>query len=321
MEPRVTVDEIVEFLGEVVLAILGPADRVVTRVRAITEADSDEDLSFCDRDGPEAIDLIAGTHAGAVICGRAAAELAADHARGTLIVTDNPRLAFARVFRAWFDAPLPEPGIHATAYVSESAQLGPGVYVGPFCYVAPDVSIGEGSVLWGHVHVCQGVTMGKNVLVQPGVVLGADGFGYEPVGDGSWVKWPHVGTVVIEDDVEIGAGSCVDRGTLGETRIGAEAKIGNLTHVAHNVLVGARAKVVNHVTLSGSCSIGPDTWIASHACILHRVRVGSRATVGMCALVREDVPDGATVAGVPARILPESKGYPPPPPQPGTDTC
>jgi len=321
VEARVTVNEIVEFLGQAVLDVSGPADRVVTRVRAISETGTDEDLSFCDRDGPEALDLMAQTRAGVVICGERAAALGADQARGTLIVTDNPRLAFVRVFRAWFDAPLPEPGIHPTACVSESARLGPGVYVGPFCYVGPGVSIGEGSVLWGHVHVCQGVTIGKNVLVQPGVVLGADGFGYESVGDGSWEKWPQIGGVVIEDNVEIGANSCIDRGCLSDTVIAAGAKIGNMVQIAHNVRIGKNAVVLTHAAISGSASIGDSTWVASHACIMHRVKVGARATVGMCALVRDDVPDGATVAGVPARVLPGSKGYPPRSPESGINPC
>jgi UDP-3-O-[3-hydroxymyristoyl] glucosamine N-acyltransferase len=143
--------------------------------------------------------------------------------------------------------------------------------------------------------------MEKNIIVHATAVIGADGFGYERNEKGELEKFPSIGGVIIEDNVEIGACTCIDRGTLGDTIIREGCKIDNLVHIAHNVEIGKHSIIVAHATICGSAQIGEYCWIGPHAVIRDKVTVGNRVMVGMGAVVTKDVPDGVTVMGVPAR--------------------
>ena len=320
----VRVSEIARFLGLNAGAVTGDPSRELSAVGPITEATGGHVLTFCDRRGEEAVAMLRSTLAGAVICSSEVSVPSACDAT-TFIAVRDPRLAFVRAFRQWFAPPPPEPGVHPTACVSRSASIHPTAHIGPFCFVGNSV-VGAESILHGHNHIGDRVRIGTRVSIQAGAVIGMDGFGYQPTEADEWEKWPHIGGVSIGDDVEIGANACIDRGCLGDTVIEEGAKVGNLAQIAHNCHIEPHAVILTHVALSGSCFVGRRTWIASHAAVMHRVRVGRNATVGMCALVRHDVPDGATVAGVPARELPQSGGFArptgpvDPPDCPGTST-
>ena len=320
----VRVSEIARFLGLDAGAVTGDPSRELSAVGPITEATGGHVLTFCDRRGEEAVAMLRSTLAGAVICSSEVSVPSACDAT-TFIAVRDPRLAFVRAFRQWFAPPPPEPGVHPTACVSRSASIHPTAHIGPFCFVGNSV-VGAESILHGHNHIGDRVRIGTRVSIQAGAVIGMDGFGYQPTEADEWEKWPHIGGVSIGDDVEIGANACIDRGCLGDTVIEEGAKIGNVSHIAHNARIGRHAVIVNHVTISGSARIGPRTWVASNACVANWVTVGRNATVGMCALVRHDVPDGTTVAGVPARELPQSGGFARPtgpadlPDCPGTST-
>lgn len=170
-------------------------------------------------------------------------------------------------------------------------------------YVHPSASIGKDTRLGCNVYVGPGVTVGANCRVQSGAVIGEDGFGYVREADGSWTDKPHPFGVCIADDVHIGANTCIDRGSWRDTTIEQGARIDNLVHVAHNVIVRRNAVVVAGAELSGSVVVGEEAWIGPKACVKERLLIGYRALVGIGAVVIRDVQTNTTVAGNPARVI------------------
>ncbi|MDR7554026.1 MAG: UDP-3-O-(3-hydroxymyristoyl)glucosamine N-acyltransferase [Armatimonadota bacterium] len=230
----------------------------------------------------------------------------------------NIRAAFARVLAAFAPVPAVGRGVHPTAVIAPDVRLGADVTVGPFVAIEPGVRIGPRTVL--HAGVVVGAqaeigadcvlypgvvlypraVLGDRVVVHAGAVLGADGFGYAAAEEGA-LKIPHLGRVVVEDDVEIGANTCVDRATLGETRIGRGTKIDNLVQIGHNVTIGPGCLIVAQVGISGSVTIGAGAVLAGQVGVSDHVTIGAAARVGGKAGVTRDVPSGATVSGYPAR--------------------
>ncbi len=213
--------------------------------------------------------------------------------------------------------------IHASAVVDPSAHVAAGVQIGAHCVIERGASIGSGSVLYPGCYVGPGARIGENTVLFPGVVIyetseignrvrihastviGADGFGYAPKRDGARVighqKIYHLGKVVIEDDVEIGAGTSIDRGTFGETRIERQAKLDNHVHVGHNARVGQGAIICGGVCLAGNAQIGRFVYVGGITGIDNHVRVGDGARVGAVSAITKDIPPGGTGVGVPQR--------------------
>lgn len=217
--------------------------------------------------------------------------------------SDNARLDFLRAIRAFFAPGRPEPGIHPSVVIAAGAKLGEDVNIGPLCTIARGVEIGAGTTLHAGVHVYSNVKIGARVIIHSGTVIGADGYGFERNEKGEFERFPHVGGVVIEDDVEIGSNVSIDRGALGDTRICARTKLDKCVHVAHNVTIGADTAVTAHVMLAGSSSVGERAWIAPSTAVRDGLRIGDDAMTGIGSVVTKPVPDGTTVAGNPAREL------------------
>lgn len=291
-------------LGDSVREVVGPRRLTIRRPAPIDQADA-ESITFCSAKGARAADLISKTRAGVIIC-EPEAGAAASLPTQTLITTEQPRLAFIRVVRALFSENDLR-GIHSTAVVDPAARISDDVYIGPLVSIGRDCSIGRGSVLHRGVHIYPGTQIGENVTVHSGTVVGADGFGYQRGEDGVFEKFPHLGGVVIENDVEIGANTCIDRGTLAATLIREGAKIDNLVHIAHNVVVGRHAAVIAHAMIGGGTIIGDFAWVAPCACVRDGITIGAHATIGLGAVVTKNVPEGATVMGAPARDAAEYK--------------
>jgi UDP-3-O-[3-hydroxymyristoyl] glucosamine N-acyltransferase len=253
-------------------------------------------------------------------------ETAAGEFAATLVEVARPKLAFALVAEV-LHAPARLAGaIHPTAVVAETARIAEDVYIGAGVRVGERVSVGRGTqvlggvslgddvevgaecVLHPNVVLYRGVRLGSRVVLHAGVVVGADGFGYVRDAAG-YHKFPQVGTVLIEDDVEIGANSCVDRGALGETRIGRGTKLDNLVHVGHNVEIGERVVIAAQTGISGSTVIESDAVIGGQVGMGDHARVQAGAVVGSKAgiLPGKIVRAGAVVWGVPVRPLDEYK--------------
>jgi UDP-3-O-[3-hydroxymyristoyl] glucosamine N-acyltransferase len=235
-----------------------------------------------------------------------------------MLRTRDPYLAFARAVGLFAPAWRPAPGVHALAAVANDAQLGTDVAIGAFVAVGeravigdstvifpnvtigPDARIGRGCVIHSNVSIRERVTLGDRVILQNGVVIGGDGYGFVRRGDGTHEKIPQVATVVIEDDVELGANTTVDRPAVGETRIKAGAKIDNLVQVAHGVVIGRNALMAAQVGIAGSTEVGDDVVFGG------QVGVGGHLTIGRGAVavgqsgVTNSLDPGALVAGYPA---------------------
>jgi len=220
-----------------------------------------------------------------------------------LFKVNNPRLTFIKVIQEFF-SPKVERGIHPTAFIHKDAIISPDVYIGPFTYVGKSF-IGSGTVVHGNIHIYDNVKIGSNVVIHSGSVIGADGFGYEKDENGEIFKFPHIGGVLIEDDVEIGANTCIDKGSLGSTVLKRGAKIDNLVHIAHNAFVGENTFVIANTMVGGSTVIGDNCWIAPSVSLMNGIIVGKDVTVGMSSLVTKHLPDAQTYVGVPARPISE----------------
>jgi len=237
------------------------------------------------------------------------------------IRSPNPGLDFVRAARRLAPAAAQEPGVHATAWVDPSARVDPSASVGPGCVVGARSRIGPGTRLHARVTLYEdvdvgaecalhagcvlreGTRLGDRVVLQPGAVLGSDGFGYAMDEEGRLEAHPRLGRVVVEDDVEIGANAAVDRGTLGETRIGRGAKLDNLVQVAHNVSVGEDVVVVAQAGIAGSSALGRGALVMAQAGIADHLRIGARAFVGPRSGVHGDLREGERVMGSPHREL------------------
>ena len=238
--------------------------------------------------------------------------------KATLVRVDNAYECIARLLTLYQSTMQKRKGIHPLAFVAESAKLGEDVYVGPFAYVGDGVEIGRGTqiypsavveegatigedcILYPHATVYYGCKLGNRVTLHSGAVIGADGFGFAPAADG-YEKIPQIGIVTIEDDVEIGANTCVDRSTMGTTLIRRGVKLDNLVQVAHNCEVGSHTVMSAQVGVAGStkigewCMFGGQVGIAGHAVIGDRVLSGAQA--GIAGSIRKG---NVTIQGSPA---------------------
>jgi len=235
-----------------------------------------------------------------------------------LIRVPNARIAFAKVLPLFFPEPLFPPGIHPTAIVPPDAKVDPAAHVGPYCVLSKGVRIGARSVLQGgdfiaancvlgeDVNLFPNVTLypatelGNRVRVHSGTVIGSDGFGY--VQDaGIHRKVPQIGSVIIRDDVEIGANVTIDRGALGPTIIGRGTKIDNLVQIAHNVTIGEHCLVVSQAGIAGSSKLGNYVVLAGQVGIAGHLKIGNRVSVAAQSGVMHNIPDGEKWLWTPAQ--------------------
>ena len=282
----------------------------ITRLNGIEQA-GPGDLTFVSN--PKYAAAARSTKASAVIVGENFPAIAA-----AMLRAKDPYLGFAKAL-ALFHQPLRyKPGVHPTAVVDPSARIGANAHIGPYVVIDENVEIGVNAVLLAHVVLYRGAKIGSNffahahsvvrencrignnVLLQNGVVIGADGFGFAKTAQGRWHKIPQPAPVVIDDDVEIQANSCIDRASVGETRIGRGVKIDNLVQVGHGSHVGEDVLLCAQVGLAGSTEIGNQAILTGQVGVVGHCKVGERAIVTPQSGVAHDIPADAFVSGAPA---------------------
>ena len=271
------------------------------------------DLCFAEQSGQAA--EVAASGAGAVLVSEQFPAIAGP----LLIRLPEPRKSFFSIAEC-FVPPAAAPGVHASAQVDATARLdadvaigacsvvdadvhiGARCVIGPGCWLGPGVRLGDDCELEANVMIHAGSRIGARCVIHSGAVIGSDGFGFRWDGQ-RHCKVPQLGRVVIEDDVDIGCNCCVDRATLGETRIRRGARIDNLVQVAHNTDIGEHAILISQSGVAGSSTVGAGAVIAGQVAISDHVKVGAGARVGGQSGVTKDVPPGATVFGTPARPM------------------
>jgi UDP-3-O-[3-hydroxymyristoyl] glucosamine N-acyltransferase len=288
----------------------GSPDMEITGVAGIKEAGPGQ-LTFVAN--PKYAAAARSTKASAVIVAEEFPALAA-----AMLRSRNPYLAFAHALELFNQPPRYEPGMHATAVVHPSAKIGEGAHIGPYVVIDRDVEIGIEAVLLAHVVIYrdarigdnffahahavvrEGCQLGNNVLLQNGAVIGADGFGFAKDNGGQWYKIVQPEPVILEDDVEVQANSCVDRASVEKTHIGRGTKIDNLVQVGHGSRVGEHSLLASQVGLAGSTEIGNHVILTGQVGVVGHCKIGDGAIVTPQSGVAGDIEAGAIVSGAPA---------------------
>lgn len=224
----------------------------------------------------------------------------------SFIFCKDPKEVFFMILTAFFQTEIYTPGIHPTAVV-ESDKIGKNVHIGCHTYIGKNVIIGDNVVIKNNVSIEGKVSIGDNTLIHSGVVLGSDGYGYFKDQNNINQKVPHFGGITIGHDVEIGANTCIDRGTLDNTIIDDYVKIDNLCHIGHNVVIHEQAMVIALSMLGGSSKLEKKAYLAPSVSIMNQIVIGENSLVGMGAVVNKNVEKNKVVAGVPARVIKENK--------------
>ncbi|MBV2144598.1 UDP-3-O-(3-hydroxymyristoyl)glucosamine N-acyltransferase [Falsochrobactrum sp. TDYN1] len=316
---ELTIGDVADFTGA---RLQNPklAPRSVVRLASLSDAGEDA-LVFVD--GKKNAQSLADIKAAGVLCTEAVADNVPSHIAA--LITRNPHRDFASVGRMLFPASarpeswLGEKGVSPAAFIHPSAQIedgatieagaviGKGASIGSGTLIAATAVIGESCQVGRDSYIAPGVAVqhafiGNRVSLHPGVRIGQDGFGYVP-GPAGIEKVPQLGRVIIQDDVEIGANTTVDRGALADTIIGEGTKIDNLVQIAHNVRIGRFCLIAAHCGISGSCTIGDQTMLGGRVGLADHLIIGSGVQVAAASGVMNDIPDGERWGGIPARPI------------------
>ncbi len=286
----------------------GDGSRLLDDVCGLEDA-GPEHLSFLSN--RKYVRLLASSRAGAVLVDRDT-----DPRGHTVIRCDDPYVAFARALAVFHPPAWPEPGVderswvaadvdleevtvEAFAWIGPGARIGTGSWIQAGAYVGRDARVGRDCRLMPHSVVCEGCVVGDRVWLNPGAVVGGEGFGFAPSSEGH-VKIPQVGRAVVEDDVEIGSNSCVDRATMGDTVVGRGTKMDNLVQIAHGVRVGEHCLLAAYVGIAGSTRLGRGVIMAAKSGVANHLSIGDGVVAAAVSGVLADQPAGARVAGMPA---------------------
>ncbi len=305
-----TLTEVAERVGG---RVVGDPEVRIAGIGPVDEADADV-LAFLG--SRKYTHHVSGSSAAAFLVADELEEALPDHASRVVVTDAYPAM---RTLLHYFHPPRPHrPGVHPTAVVGRGVELGADVEIGPYavledgvsvgdrsrigahCVLGRDSVVGQDAYLYPHVVLYDEIVLGDRVTVHSGVRIGSDGFGFTLV-DGEHAKIPQVGRCVVGDDVEIGANSTIDRGSLGDTRIGNGSKLDNLVHIAHNVRVGARSLLAAMVGIAGSTRLGEGVFMGGQSGAINAVEIGDGAKITVQSGVIGDLEPGGTYSGFPAR--------------------
>ena len=289
--------------------IIGDTDVEISGVSGIEEAKHGDIAFIAHR---TKIPPVSSINASAIIAKEEIKGLSA-----SILLVDNPQLAFARVLEIFHKKPYRPQGIsnkavignnvnlgenitiHPYAFISDNSVIGANAVIFPNVYIGDSVVIGDNSIVYPNVTIREGVKIGRKVIIHSGTVIGSDGFGYVNE-EGKHHKIPQVGGVIIDDDVEIGSNVTIDRATTGNTLIGCGTKIDNLVQIAHNVKIGKHCIIVGQTGISGSVEIGNNTVMGGQTGVRDHVKIGNGVMIGAGSGILHDIPDGQIFSGYPA---------------------
>jgi len=299
---RISVKEIVTFLGQKVIGVEGPIQNIYIDNLSDMERVAETTLDWINPSKSNKQLIAEQSNAKVLLVDKEVvySQVLTEQCK-TLILVKNPKVALAEIGNHYF-VEHPKSGIHNTAMIDPEAKIGKNVTIGAYCVIGKAI-IGDNCVLDSNVRIYDDTVMGKGCVVKAGAVLGGAGFGYERDADGNKFRFPQIGQLIMGDFVEVGANTCIDRGALADTIIGDYTKINNLCHIAHNNKIGRNVTITGCVNISGSNVIDDDVWVAPNASIRGWVHIGKGATAGMGAVVVKDIPAGETWVGNPAHKL------------------
>lgn len=304
MNKRVFTLKSFEHLLPPTVLILGNPAIGFTTASPIDSADK-QSIAFIAEKHPKERELLRMANPAILICHKDALnEEHSDFEAALVIGVDKPKYIFAKIVTELFVLKQVA-GMHPTTILSKQAIIGDNAYIGHHCSIGA-ATIGKNAVIHGNVHIYDNVVIGDNVIIHAGCIIGADGFGYLKE-ENEIINFPHIGGVLIGDNVEIGANTCIDRGALSNTEISDNVKIDNLVHIAHNVKIGRNSFIIANAMIGGSTIIGENTWIAPSSAIRDVITIGNDVMIGMGAVVTKSVDDNKTVTGNPAKSLEELK--------------
>jgi UDP-3-O-[3-hydroxymyristoyl] glucosamine N-acyltransferase len=299
--------------------LIGSGEVLISGINGVNEAREGELALVA---SPKYAELVRSTKASCVVVPR---DLKGDFHK-PIIKVDNPSIAFSRVIEIMMPGRIPHPkGTHPTAVIAKSAQIGKGASFGPyvvveegasigenailypFCYIGKNTKVGKDCIIYPNVIIREEITIGDRVIIHPGSVVGSDGFGYDAREDGTSAKIPQLGTVIIEDDVELGACVTVDRARFSKTVIGKGSKIDNLVQIAHNVIIGPNCVVAAQSGISGSSELGRNVIFGGQVGVSDHVKIGDFVIAGAKTGVHKSFPAKTVLFGYPAKPIDKAR--------------
>jgi len=303
---KTSVSSIVDFLAKDVVKIHGMYENFnVNNVNSLTEA-SASSIVWVKYTNQEYKEKLQKCKAKCIICSTDIKNFDIEDKR-IFIQVENPKLAISKVIQHFFAEKL-KPGIHSSSSIHPQAEIGKNVYIGPNCYIGRS-RIGDNCIILGNSFINDSVTIGNRVEIHAGCVIGDIGSGYAKNNEGQLIKFPHIGEVIIEDDVEIGALTYINRGSLSKTLLKKGCKIGNAVCIGHNVEIGENTIVIANSVIAGSTTIGKNVWISHSSSIRNGIRIEDNAIIGMGSVVTKGIDENQCVLGNPALEISNQKKW------------
>jgi UDP-3-O-[3-hydroxymyristoyl] glucosamine N-acyltransferase len=299
--------------------VIGNADEKVSTVSRIEDAQKGS-ITFLSN--PQYTPFIYSTNAGIVIVNKSFVPEEGRAINSTLIAVENAYSALATLLEYYSKINKPQPQVEQPSFIASSAKTGKDIYIGAFAYIGNNASIEDGAYIYPHAYIGDGVSIGKNTVINPGVkiyahskignnciihagaVIGSDGFGFAPNSENNYQKVPQIGNVIIEDHVEIGANTTIDRASIGSTIIRKGAKLDNLIQIAHNVDIGENTVIAGQTGVAGStkigkdCMIGGQVGIVGHIQIADKVKIAAQSGIGSSITNEGEIVQGSPAFGI-----------------------
>ena len=293
-------------LKEIVLSLcpiefIGNENQIINEIIQLnSENKRDDVLTWC---SDKNISKLVNCERGTIICSVSLKQQNLSNSTCNYIIVDNPRQAFSDVLTRFFAPKSKEMVISEFARIHNNAKIGKNVFIGDGTIIEENVEIGDNCFIGYNNTILNGTIIHNNVKIGSNNTIGGIGFGYEKNSNGDYIVIPHIGNVVIKQNVEIGNNTCIDRAVLGSTLLEENVKVDNLVHIAHGVRIGRNSLIIANSMIGGSSTIGENVWVAPSASIINKVDIGDDSLVGMGAVVLKPVVKSDIVAGNPAKSL------------------